>query len=122
MTFGSLYLGRCWSALPSPPHPKWPLQWVAQVLKLTEKHFLALAGVDATVYIRFLRGCCQSAWIAARATRVLTGRFAVYFTLLHACTVRPSFSSQVALTECIVPDARRNFAHRTSSAFHLAKR
>ncbi|KZV92098.1 hypothetical protein EXIGLDRAFT_749824 [Exidia glandulosa HHB12029] len=64
---GYLYLGRCWSALPSPPHPKWPLQWVAQVLKLSEDHFLALAGVDAAVYVRFLRGC-------------------FYFTLLHSCT------------------------------------
>lgn len=64
---GYLYLGRCFCALPSPPHPKWPLQWIRQVLRFNGHHFLALAGVDAAVYLRFLQGC-------------------FYFTLLHTCT------------------------------------
>ncbi|QRV88635.1 tranport-associated late exocytosis protein [Ceratobasidium sp. AG-Ba] len=62
-----LYMGRCWSVVPSPPHPKRPLVWIWQVLRTPDETFLQLAGVDATVYTRFLRAC-------------------FYFTALHTCT------------------------------------
>ena len=46
---------------PSPPHPRgWPLGWVKQVLTFPEEKMLALRGIDATLYVRFLRGCCMS--------------------------------------------------------------
>ncbi|KAF8596736.1 hypothetical protein BDV93DRAFT_610707 [Ceratobasidium sp. AG-I] len=66
-TNGYLYMGRCWAAIPSPPHPKWPLVWIWQVLRTPDDVFLQLSGVDATVYTRFLRAC-------------------FYFTALHTCT------------------------------------
>ncbi|KAG9124864.1 hypothetical protein FRC07_009950 [Ceratobasidium sp. 392] len=62
-----LYMGRCWAVVPSPPHPKWPLVWIWQVLRTPDEVFLQLSGVDATVYIRFLKAC-------------------FYFTALHTCT------------------------------------
>jgi hypothetical protein len=46
---------------PSPPHPRgWPLGWVKQVVTFPEDKMLALRGIDATLYARFLRGCCMS--------------------------------------------------------------
>ncbi|KAH6911419.1 hypothetical protein BKA70DRAFT_1099361 [Coprinopsis sp. MPI-PUGE-AT-0042] len=44
---------------PSPPSPAggWPLAWVPQVLKFSEDDMHKLRGVDATLYVRFLRGC-----------------------------------------------------------------
>ncbi|KAH7104750.1 hypothetical protein BKA62DRAFT_819926 [Auriculariales sp. MPI-PUGE-AT-0066] len=62
-----LYLGRCFAAIPSPPHPRIPLAWILQVLRTPEDKYLLLAGVDAAVYLRFLRGC-------------------LYFVGLHTCT------------------------------------
>lgn len=56
----SLYMARCWAAVPSPRQPKWPLAWIWQVLRTSDETFLRLSGVDATVYTRFLRACCES--------------------------------------------------------------
>ncbi|TFY68743.1 hypothetical protein EVJ58_g833 [Rhodofomes roseus] len=43
---------------PSPPTPRgWPLSWVKQAAKVSEDQFNDLRGIDATLYIRFLRGC-----------------------------------------------------------------
>lgn len=56
--FGYLYNGRSWARFPSPPSPAgWPLAWVPQVLKFSEDDMHKLRGVDATLYVRFLRGC-----------------------------------------------------------------
>ncbi|KAI0822219.1 DUF221-domain-containing protein [Trametes gibbosa] len=56
--FGYLYQGRSWAKRPSPPHPRgWPLGWIKPVLKFPEDRMNQLRGVDATLYIRFLRGC-----------------------------------------------------------------
>ena len=47
------------SRKPSPPTPRgWPLSWVPQAAKVSEDAFNDLRGLDATLYIRFLRGCC----------------------------------------------------------------
>lgn len=56
--FGYLFQGRSWARVPSPPTPAgWPLSWVKQVLGVTEEEMLRLRGIDATLYVRFLRGC-----------------------------------------------------------------
>ncbi|KAI0775528.1 DUF221-domain-containing protein [Trametes elegans] len=57
--FGYLYQGRSWAKRPSPPHPRgWlPLGWIKPVLKFPEDCMNQLRGVDATLYVRFLRGC-----------------------------------------------------------------
>ncbi|KAJ7672754.1 hypothetical protein B0H17DRAFT_1170837 [Mycena rosella] len=61
--FGYLYQGRSWARYPSPPSPRgWPLSWVKQMNELR--------GVDATLYVRFLRG-------------------AFWFVLLHTLTTFP---------------------------------
>ncbi|KIY72425.1 DUF221-domain-containing protein [Cylindrobasidium torrendii FP15055 ss-10] len=69
--FGYLFQGRSWAWKPSPPTPQgWPLSWIPQVIKIPEEKMNELRGVDATLYIRFLRGC-------------------FYFTLLHTFTTFP---------------------------------
>ncbi|PPQ91695.1 hypothetical protein CVT25_012908 [Psilocybe cyanescens] len=56
--FGYLYQGRSWARLPSPPTPTgWPLSWVKQAIYFPEEKLRELRGLDATIYIRFLRGC-----------------------------------------------------------------
>ncbi|KAH8825373.1 hypothetical protein DL96DRAFT_1670496 [Flagelloscypha sp. PMI_526] len=56
--FGYLYQGRSWAKIPSPPSPRgWPLSWVHQVVWISETEMNRLRGVDASLYIRFLRGC-----------------------------------------------------------------
>ncbi|KAF5382774.1 hypothetical protein D9615_002912 [Tricholomella constricta] len=69
--FGYLYQGRSWARNPSPPSPQgWPLSWVKQAVQFREEEMLKLRGVDATLYIRFLRGC-------------------FWFTVLHTFTTFP---------------------------------
>ncbi|THV00838.1 DUF221-domain-containing protein [Dendrothele bispora CBS 962.96] len=69
--FGYLYQGRSWARYPSPPSPLgWPLGWVSQALKFPEDKLNQLRGVDAALYIRFLRGC-------------------FWFALLHTFTTFP---------------------------------
>ncbi|KAI0322353.1 hypothetical protein OF83DRAFT_1224915 [Amylostereum chailletii] len=69
--FGYLYQGRSWAKNPSPPVPlDYPLAWVKQVIQFPEPKLNDLRGLDATIYVRFLRGC---AW----------------FTLLHTFTTVP---------------------------------
>ncbi|KAF8158103.1 hypothetical protein B0H34DRAFT_441453 [Crassisporium funariophilum] len=56
--FGYLYQGRSWARYPSPPSPAgWPLSWVKQAIKFPEDKLNELRGLDAALYIRFLRGC-----------------------------------------------------------------
>ncbi|KAJ7288266.1 hypothetical protein C8J57DRAFT_1115702 [Mycena rebaudengoi] len=55
--FGYLYNGRFWARYPSPPSPVgWPLSWVRQVVFFPEDKMNEIRGVDATLYVRFLRG------------------------------------------------------------------
>ncbi|KAJ7784498.1 hypothetical protein B0H16DRAFT_1681889 [Mycena metata] len=69
--FGYLYQGRSWARYPSPPSPRgWPLSWVKQVVFFPADKMNELRGVDATLYIRFLRGC-------------------FFFVLLHTLTTFP---------------------------------
>ncbi|RDB18089.1 Calcium permeable stress-gated cation channel 1 [Hypsizygus marmoreus] len=69
--FGYLYQGRSWARNPSPPLPGgWPLSWVKKTVQFPEEKMLQLRGIDATLYIRFLRGC-------------------FWFTLLHTVTTFP---------------------------------
>ncbi|EPQ54451.1 hypothetical protein GLOTRDRAFT_121604 [Gloeophyllum trabeum ATCC 11539] len=56
--FGYLYQGRSWAKRPSPPHPRgWPLSWVKEVLLFPDNKVNELRGVDASVYLRWLKGC-----------------------------------------------------------------
>ncbi|GAV99949.1 DUF221-domain-containing protein [Lentinula edodes] len=69
--FGYLYQGRSWARYASPPIPlHWPLEWIPQVLRFPEEQLNQLRGVDAALYIRFLRGC-------------------FWFILLQTCTTFP---------------------------------
>ena len=73
----SLYQGRSWARCilflislppysnvfrnPSPPIPQgWPLSWVKQVIQFPEDKLSELRGLDATVYLLFLRACSMS--------------------------------------------------------------
>ncbi|KAF7422401.1 hypothetical protein PC9H_010557 [Pleurotus ostreatus] len=69
--FGYIFQGRCWAKDPSPPSPQgWPLSWVKQIVWFPEEKMNKLRGVDATLYVRFLRGC-------------------FWFSLLHTFTTFP---------------------------------
>ncbi|KAE9400487.1 hypothetical protein BT96DRAFT_919485 [Gymnopus androsaceus JB14] len=69
--FGYLYQGRSWARYPSPPIPlQWPLQWIPQALSVSEEQLNQLRGIDAALYIRWLRGC-------------------FWFVLLQTCTTFP---------------------------------
>ncbi|KAJ3973244.1 hypothetical protein EV361DRAFT_78192 [Lentinula raphanica] len=69
--FGYLYQGRSWARYASPPIPlDWPLGWIPQMLRTSEEQLNQLRGVDAALYIRFLRGC-------------------FWFILLQTCTTFP---------------------------------
>ena len=46
---------------PSPPIPQgWPLSWVKQIIQFPEDKLNELRGLDATVYLLFLRACSMS--------------------------------------------------------------
>ncbi|THH23170.1 hypothetical protein EUX98_g8009 [Antrodiella citrinella] len=69
--FGYLFQGRSWARKPSPPLPRgFPLGWIKQAVTFPEDRFNELRGVDASVYIRFLRGC-------------------FWFTFMHTLTTLP---------------------------------
>ncbi|PBK74975.1 hypothetical protein ARMSODRAFT_500296 [Armillaria solidipes] len=69
--FGYLYQGRSWAWKPSPPSPRgWILSWVPQAVWFPEAKMNEIRGIDATLYIRFLRGC-------------------FWFALLHTLTTFP---------------------------------
>ncbi|KIJ64508.1 hypothetical protein HYDPIDRAFT_90493 [Hydnomerulius pinastri MD-312] len=69
--FGYLYQGRSWARNPSPPTPKgWPLSWINDSLKVPQERLHELRGIDAALYVRFLRGC-------------------LFFVLLHTFTTAP---------------------------------
>ncbi|KAF4590709.1 hypothetical protein EYR40_009306 [Pleurotus pulmonarius] len=69
--FGYIFQGRSWAKDPSPPSPQgWPLSWVKQIVWFPEEKMNQLRGVDATLYVRFLRGC-------------------FWFSLLHTFTTFP---------------------------------
>ncbi|KAI0697898.1 hypothetical protein BC835DRAFT_1336744 [Cytidiella melzeri] len=69
--FGYLFQGRSWAMRPAPPISQgWPLSWVPQAIKVPPSKFNHLRGVDASLYVRFLKGC-------------------VIFTLVHTLTTFP---------------------------------
>jgi len=83
--FGYLYQGRCWAKNPSPALPKWPLAWVKQAIMFPEKKLPELIGIDATLYIRFLKGI---RWFIALHT---TTTFPIIFSI-HIIFSSPSIS------------------------------
>jgi hypothetical protein len=44
---------------PTPDYSTTPFAWVWEAIKLDESFFELKCGPDATVYVRFLRGCCE---------------------------------------------------------------
>ncbi|RDX49881.1 hypothetical protein OH76DRAFT_1349897 [Lentinus brumalis] len=98
--FGYLYQGRSWARRPSPPLPrtKWPLGWVKQVLTFPEDRLNELRGVDATLYIRFLRGCFWFAVLQSFSTLLVLFPIHVTFsdgTVSSKSMTRASISSLV---------------------------
>ena len=64
---------------PSPPIPQgWPLSWVKQVIQFPEDKLNELRGLDATLYLLFLRACSMSI---------------ILFTCLQVVSHVPSFST-----------------------------
>ena len=50
----------CDIRFPSPPSPAGlPLSWAKPVVNFPEDKLQELRGIDATIYVRFLRGCCK---------------------------------------------------------------
>ncbi|KAI0346019.1 DUF221-domain-containing protein [Trametopsis cervina] len=69
--FGYLFQGRSWSKRPAPPIAQgWALSWIPQAIKFPTQKFTEIRGVDASLYVRFLKGC-------------------VVFTLIHTTTTFP---------------------------------
>ncbi|KAG0700120.1 hypothetical protein DFH29DRAFT_933566 [Suillus ampliporus] len=69
--FGYLYQGRSWARNPSPPTPRgWPLSWVKDSITFPQEKLNELRGIDATLYVRFLRG-------------------SLFFVLVHTFTTAP---------------------------------
>jgi hypothetical protein len=80
----------CHRRNPSPPSPAgWPLSWVRQTINFPEEKLLKLRGIDATLYIRFLRGCCASQNLIFSCIRLTLRLPLVWFTLLHTLTTFP---------------------------------
>ncbi|GJE98516.1 hypothetical protein PsYK624_147480 [Phanerochaete sordida] len=58
--FGYLYQARAWAKKPSPPISQgWPLSWIRQALTFPDDKFNELRGVDASLYVRLLKGCVR---------------------------------------------------------------
>ncbi|KAI8986240.1 DUF221-domain-containing protein [Trametes punicea] len=98
--FGYLYQGRSWAKRPSPPHPRgWPLAWVKPVLRFPDDRMNQLRGVDATLYIRFLRGCFWFAFLQTLTTLPILLPIHVTFsdgTVSPKSMTRASISSLVS--------------------------
>ena len=85
---------------PSPPHPRgWPLSWIKPVLQFPEDRMNKLRGVDATLYIRFLRGCFWFALLQTLTTLPILLPIHVTFsdgTVSPKSMTRASISSLVS--------------------------
>ena len=58
LTMYSLYAFKSFLAhSPSSRHPKWPLQWIIQVVKLNRNEIIDKLGGDAATYIHWLKVC-----------------------------------------------------------------
>ena len=89
MTIFSLFQARCWSARPAPRLPKWPLSWIPQVIMFPENKLPEMIGLDQTLYLRFVRGCCTFSCALYILFSKLTSLAIGWFTLLHAVTTLP---------------------------------
>ncbi|KAI0366924.1 DUF221-domain-containing protein [Pilatotrama ljubarskyi] len=97
--FGYLYQGRSWAKRPSPPHPRgWPLSWIKPVLKFPEDRMNQLRGVDATLYIRFLRGCFWFALLQSLTTLPIL--FPIHVTFSDG-TVSPKSMTRASISSLV---------------------
>ena len=73
---------------PSPPISQgWPLSWVKQVINFPEAKLSELRGLDATVYLLFLRACSTSRQQFQRTACHIP--LLARFVLLHTFTTAP---------------------------------
>ncbi|KAI0755185.1 hypothetical protein C8Q80DRAFT_1093766 [Daedaleopsis nitida] len=99
--FGYLYQGRSWAKRPSPPLPrKWPLGWIKQVLTFPEDRFNQLRGVDASLYIRFLRGCFWFAVLQSLSTLLVL--FPIHVTFSDG-SVSPKSMTRASISSLVTP-------------------
>ncbi|PFH54095.1 hypothetical protein AMATHDRAFT_38479 [Amanita thiersii Skay4041] len=98
--FGYLFQGRSWARYPSPPSPLgWPLSWVKPIIYFPEDELNELRGVDATLYIRFLRGCFWFALLHTFTTFPILFPIHIHFskdTISQKSMTRASISSLVS--------------------------
>ncbi|KAH7885331.1 hypothetical protein F5I97DRAFT_1956518 [Phlebopus sp. FC_14] len=88
--FGYLYQGRSWARNPSPPSPQgWPLSWVKDSINVPQDRLNHLRGIDATLYVRFLRGCRKSIFLSNAELMCSSTSYSVFFVLLHTFTTVP---------------------------------
>lgn len=86
---------------PSPPLPKLPLAWVKQAIQIPESTLPELLGIDATLYIRFLRACREFLCSLHDVSDLLV---AGWFTALHTCTTFPVlFSIHILFSPSNIP-------------------
>lgn len=71
-----MFQGRSWAAYPSPPVSKWLLGWVYDSYTFPMEQFADLRGIDATLYIRFMRGILQ--WIFLQTCSTLLILFPIH--------------------------------------------
>ncbi|KAH9912692.1 uncharacterized protein BXZ73DRAFT_107327 [Epithele typhae] len=97
--FGYLYQGRSWARRPSPPLPrKYILGWVKQVLTFPEDQFNQLRGVDAALYIRWIRACFWFTVIQAFTTLVIL--FPIHVTFSDG-SVSPKSMTRASISSLV---------------------
>lgn len=72
-------------SLPAPAPARWPLTWIPQALWLSDRAFASRCGLDAALYVRFLRAC-------------------TYWCLLHTFTTAPTLMAIHMTSATNAPD------------------
>ena len=86
---------------PSPALPKRPLAWVKQTIQISESTLPELLGLDATLYIRFLRACREFISFFHHLPDLFV---AGWFIALHTCTTFPVlFTIHVLFSPSTIP-------------------
>lgn len=98
--FGYLFHARSWARNPSPPSSRgWPLSWVKHTINVSEDKLLELRGIDASLYIRFLRACFWYALLHTLTTFIVLFPIHVEFSgddIPSKSMTRSSITSVVA--------------------------
>ena len=101
---------------PSPPSPAGrPLSWVKQAIAFPEDKLNELRGIDATLYIRFLRGCCTF-----KPRPPFLGIKSTVFSLVHLTTQSDDVPGTVPNPSPIL--RRYNFTKIHDPCFNIVTR